>query len=150
MAGPAWLAAAVPVSTKIPVPMMAPIPSKVRSTAVSARFRCLPCSTSLTMRSIDLVLSRFESIRPPTDVQAFLGNWRCTTEAERGAGALSRHHTRQGAGIIHGGTAEAADRVPGRTVGGGPRLRPRARREPPGPALPGPQMPHPQITGPPG
>ena len=26
-AGPAWLAAAVPVSTKMPVPMMAPMPS---------------------------------------------------------------------------------------------------------------------------
>ena len=38
MAGPAALAAAVPVSTKMPVPMIAPMPSRVRSMAVSVRF----------------------------------------------------------------------------------------------------------------
>ena len=34
IAGPAWFAAAVPVSTKMPVPMMAPMPSSVRSSAL--------------------------------------------------------------------------------------------------------------------
>ena len=65
MAGPAWFAAAVPVSTKMPVPMIAPMPSRVRSNAVSVRLRCLPFSTSSTSCSIDLVFSRFESNRPP-------------------------------------------------------------------------------------
>ena len=33
-AGPDWVAAACPVSTKMPVPMMAPMPSSVRSKAL--------------------------------------------------------------------------------------------------------------------
>ena len=37
MAGPAYCAAAVPVSTKIPAPMIAPMPSVVRFSAPSAR-----------------------------------------------------------------------------------------------------------------
>ena len=37
MAGPAVCAAAVPVSTKMPAPMMAPMPSIVRLSAPSAR-----------------------------------------------------------------------------------------------------------------
>src|SRR5918994_7885698 len=64
--GPAWFAAAVPVSTNIPVPMMAPIPSSVRSRALNVRLRCFfPCSTSPTSCSIDFVFSRCESIHPP-------------------------------------------------------------------------------------
>src|SRR5688572_27344597 len=63
MAGPAWLAAAVPVSTKIPVPMIPPMPSRVRSHADRLRRSARsPCSTSLTSCSIDLVLKRCESI----------------------------------------------------------------------------------------
>ena len=66
MPGPAWLAAAVPVSTKMPVPMIAPIPSSVRSIAVSVRRSDFPpCSASPTSCSIDFVLRRFESIHPP-------------------------------------------------------------------------------------
>ena len=66
MAGPAWLAAAVPVRTKMPVPMIAPMPSSVRSMAVSVRFSAfVPCSASPTSCSIDLVFRRFESIHPP-------------------------------------------------------------------------------------
>ena len=66
IAGPAWLAAAVPVSTKMPVPMMAPMPSSVRSHADRLRRSALlPCSTSPTSCSIDFVFSRFESIQPP-------------------------------------------------------------------------------------
>src|SRR5918995_3197228 len=66
MAGPAWFAAAVPVSTKIPVPMIAPMPKSVRSHADRLRLSDLPpCSTSPTSCSIDLVLNRFESIHPP-------------------------------------------------------------------------------------
>ena len=43
-AGPALAAAARPVSTKMPVPMIAPMPSMTRSRAVSARFSpCLVC-----------------------------------------------------------------------------------------------------------
>ena len=66
MAGPAWLAAAVPVRTKIPVPMIAPMPSSVRSIAVSVRFSAFaPLSASPTSCSIDFVFRRFESIHPP-------------------------------------------------------------------------------------
>src|SRR5579863_4392738 len=42
MAGPAYSAAADPVSTKIPAPMIAPIPSDTRLTGPNARFS--PCS----------------------------------------------------------------------------------------------------------
>ena len=71
MAGPAWFAAAVPVSTKMPVPMMAPMPSSVRSQAVRLRLSALPpCSTSLTSCSIDFTLNRFESIHPPAGIVA--------------------------------------------------------------------------------
>ena len=38
-ADPAFTAATVPVSTKIPVPMIAPIPSMVRLSAPRARFK---------------------------------------------------------------------------------------------------------------
>src|SRR5262245_44865846 len=47
-AGPALAAAARPVSTKIPVPMIAPMPSSTRSVAVSVRLR--PCTTSASAR----------------------------------------------------------------------------------------------------
>ena len=39
-AGPACLPAACPVSTKIPVPMIAPTPSSVRAVALSVFFKC--------------------------------------------------------------------------------------------------------------
>ena len=41
MAGPAFSAAATPVNTKMPVPMMAPTPSAVRPTGPSTRLRRL-------------------------------------------------------------------------------------------------------------
>ena len=41
MAGPAYCAAAWPVRTKMPAPMMAPMPSAVRLTGPSARLRLL-------------------------------------------------------------------------------------------------------------
>ena len=81
-AGPAWLAAAVPVSTKMPVPMIAPIPSSVRSIAVSVRLQRLRrrAPTSPTSCSIDFVFRRFESIHPPVTRRS-------------GAGSKSRHYT---------------------------------------------------------
>jgi len=39
MPGPAYCAAALPVRTKIPAPMMAPMPSVVRLSGPRARFR---------------------------------------------------------------------------------------------------------------
>src|SRR5215212_6641471 len=57
-AGPAWAAAARPVSTKIPVPMMAPMPSRVRSTAVSERLRPWWPSASARSWSTDFVANR--------------------------------------------------------------------------------------------
>src|SRR5882762_1790161 len=56
-AGPACSAAAWPVSTKIPAPMMAPMPSVIRLSGVSARFSwCSPASlASARSVAIDLV-----------------------------------------------------------------------------------------------
>ena len=52
--------------------MIAPIPSSVRSRAVSVRLSALPpCSASPTSCSIDFVLRRFESIHPPV-IQGWL------------------------------------------------------------------------------
>jgi hypothetical protein len=45
-AGPACTAP-VPVSTKMPVPMMAPTPRKVRSSAPSAFFRPAACAPAI-------------------------------------------------------------------------------------------------------
>ena len=57
-AGPAFAAAARPVSTKMPVPMMAPTPSMTRSSAVSARFNPVSFSASARRRSTDFVANR--------------------------------------------------------------------------------------------
>ena len=46
MAGPALSAAATPVNTKMPVPMMAPTPRAVRPTGPSTRLRRFSPSTS--------------------------------------------------------------------------------------------------------
>src|SRR6266545_4877877 len=56
-AGPACSAAAWPVSTKMPAPMMAPMPSVIRLSGVSARFSwCSPASLASARRvAMDLV-----------------------------------------------------------------------------------------------
>src|SRR3954470_5704731 len=60
-AGPAWSAAANPVRTKMPAPMMAPMPSMVRLVAVRARLsdRSLVASASARRDATDLVAQRF-------------------------------------------------------------------------------------------
>src|SRR5665647_2623329 len=59
-AGPAWTPAALPVSTKIPVPMMTPTPNTVRSSALSClRSWWLGSSVSRIDCSIVLVRHRF-------------------------------------------------------------------------------------------
>src|ERR1700722_16307000 len=56
--GPAYRAAAGPVSTKIPVPIIAPIPSATRFKAPNERFNvCSPCSPASSV-SIDIGLPR--------------------------------------------------------------------------------------------
>ncbi len=45
-AGPAWFAAATPVRTKMPVPMMPPIPSAVSAVADRTRFSWVPLASS--------------------------------------------------------------------------------------------------------
>src|SRR5437870_12008646 len=50
-AGPAYCAAAWPVSTKMPAPMMAPMPRVIRLSGVSARFSwCSPASLASARR----------------------------------------------------------------------------------------------------
>src|SRR6476620_5922141 len=52
IAGPAYWAAAVPVSTKMPAPMIAPMPSVVRFSAPRARFKvCVPSSAPASVCS---------------------------------------------------------------------------------------------------
>src|SRR6185437_10002870 len=46
IAGPACWAAATPVSTKMPVPMMPPIPKAISAGMPRARTRCLPAASS--------------------------------------------------------------------------------------------------------
>src|SRR3954466_13913305 len=61
MAGPPNCAAAAPVSTKMPAPMIAPIPSVTRLVAPSARLRlCSPASDASTISaSSGFVAKRF-------------------------------------------------------------------------------------------
>src|SRR5687768_9189872 len=66
-AGPALVAAAIPVSTKMPVPMMTPIPNTVRSQADRSFLSwCSDSSVSLIDCSIDLVHSTPMSPSPPS------------------------------------------------------------------------------------
>ena len=51
MAGPAFSAAALPVSTKMPAPMMAPIPSATRLVAVSVRLSGTPSWATISWTS---------------------------------------------------------------------------------------------------
>src|SRR2546425_7877515 len=61
IAGPAYCADAAPVSTKIPVPIMAPIPSDMRLPGPSARFRlCSPVSCASDMMRFRGFLARSE------------------------------------------------------------------------------------------
>src|SRR5512138_565885 len=89
--GPAYWAAAAPVSTKMPAPMMAPMPSVVRFIALNVRFRpCSESAASALSRAIDLVAKsgdaihclRFLVVRMTTD------DWfavRLVPDSERGS-----------------------------------------------------------------
>src|SRR4026207_982139 len=61
-AGPALSAATVPVRTKMPVPMMAPMPSRVRLSGPSTRFRLWSPAAWACSTATDFRLKRF--IRP--------------------------------------------------------------------------------------
>src|SRR3954451_21475385 len=63
-AGPAWLAAATPVRTKIPVPMMPPIPSAVRAVAERTRLSFGPLESSACRSEMDLVAKSWLAIKP--------------------------------------------------------------------------------------
>jgi len=66
IAGPAIVPAALPVRTKIPVPMITPIPITVRSIGPSARrSRRSGSSVSAIDCSTVFVRSRFSGIVPP-------------------------------------------------------------------------------------
>src|ERR1051326_249118 len=68
-AGPAWSAAAMPVSENKPAPIIAPMPKATRLTGPSVRTRwCLPPSASAMMRSRGLVANRFMICRNNTTV----------------------------------------------------------------------------------
>src|SRR5215469_500570 len=62
-AGPAWLAAAVPVRTKIPVPMIPPIPRRVSAVAESVRCSCCPFASASLISAIDLVAKSWLGMR---------------------------------------------------------------------------------------
>src|SRR5437667_929213 len=64
-AGPALVAAATPVSTKIPVPMTPPMPSSVSCVAVTARRSWLPEDSCWCSSAMDLVASSVRAMEPP-------------------------------------------------------------------------------------
>src|SRR3954449_12160155 len=68
-AGPEWRAAARPVSTKMPAPMIAPMPSMVRFVALSARLSERSPTASASARSAvtDLVAHRLIRRSPRVD-----------------------------------------------------------------------------------
>src|SRR5665647_243977 len=61
-AGPAWTPAALPVSTKMPVPMMTPTPNTVRSSALSC-LRSWWVGSSVSRIDCSIVLVRHRFIR---------------------------------------------------------------------------------------
>src|SRR5215212_307007 len=84
-AGPAWSAAAIPVSENRPAPMIAPMPRATRLTGPRVFFKwCSPLSDSALIRSSDFVANRLiyfafqgkftrqqrrkdSTVRPPSD-----------------------------------------------------------------------------------
>src|SRR5690349_18967211 len=62
-AGPAWLAAAIPVSTKIPVPIILPMPMKVRSKALRQGRSRTESSVAGSLRAKGFNGGRFGSMR---------------------------------------------------------------------------------------
>src|SRR5664279_2101127 len=64
MAGPAKFAAAVPVKTKMPAPMIAPMPRRTRLVAVRERLRLGPPSSSGMTSDMDLVRNRLTALTP--------------------------------------------------------------------------------------
>src|SRR6185437_6038119 len=66
--GPAWLAAAVPVRTKMPVPMMAPMPSATRAVAERQRLSLTPVASSACSSSMDFVASSWLGMGPPAQI----------------------------------------------------------------------------------
>src|SRR2546429_6718383 len=82
-AGPALLAAATPVSTKIPVPMMPPMPSSVSCVAVSARRSWLPVDSCSCSSAMDLVARSCRAMEPPSFRED-------STQAMRGKRASTR------------------------------------------------------------
>src|SRR5512146_2112218 len=70
--GPAYCAAAVPVSTKMPAPMIAPIPSRVRLSAPSARFSvCVPSAPASSCNTARLFVAN-KLIRLSVNVQGMI------------------------------------------------------------------------------
>src|SRR4029078_10732635 len=75
IAGPALVAAAWPVSTKMPAPMMQPIPREIRLHAESVRFKGTPpwvtkawtsvSSASALSTAIDFLAKIFDTLPPP-------------------------------------------------------------------------------------
>src|SRR5207237_8077690 len=82
-AGPAWLAAATPVSTNMPVPMMPPMPSSVSCVAVSARRSWLPVDSCSCSSAMDLVARSCRAMEPPSFRED-------STQAMRGKRASTR------------------------------------------------------------
>src|SRR6476469_3281060 len=80
IAGPALVAAAWPVSTKIPAPMMQPIPREIRLHAESVRFKGTPpwvtkawasvSSASALSTAIDFLAKIFDTFPSPSRSQA--------------------------------------------------------------------------------
>src|SRR3984957_1487028 len=86
-AGPAFWAAATPVSTKIPVPMTPPIPSSVSWVAVSARRSSLPEASCACSSSMDFVASSCDAMKPPVFVRGTLHKHPGESEARAVRGA---------------------------------------------------------------
>src|SRR5512139_2321704 len=82
-AGPAWLAAAVPVSTKMPVPMIAPMPSSTSARASRVRCSSLPMSASCSSPTGLVENSRFGMWRGSSGFPEFCGDVRAQALDQR-------------------------------------------------------------------
>src|SRR3989442_4381359 len=104
IAGPACCAAASPVSTKMPVPMIAPMPSVTRLRGPSTRFReCSPVAAASALScSIDFVAQI--DIRWPRRPGLYLEPEKILTDAAfrvAGRHEVANHRDRIGAGVQH-------------------------------------------------
>src|SRR2546426_5916811 len=109
-AGPAYRAAATPVSTKIPAPIIAPTPSAVRCSGPSVRRSDRSDIVSASARSAAMGLVAKRDTPPNFAPQPLRANASGTSGTRDGTNGLGRGRLEQ---VVAGGAPEGGPGAPG-------------------------------------